>query len=145
MTKLSPASLGGWLLGSRRWRAVAAAAVTLVAVLLVSVIGAGLNSFREYLDVAATTAPSTSSLSGLSGISWLSPVAFVVNLLEPGTLAAGERFIVTVISVSRSSGTPSLYLSGLVVLLATLAPFTDRPPTGQEERDPAAGFMAVAA
>ncbi|HZL32880.1 MAG TPA: hypothetical protein VFC81_02755, partial [Verrucomicrobiae bacterium] len=42
-------------------------------------------------------------------------------------------------------GTPSLYLSGLVVLLATLAPFTDRPPTGQEERDPAAGFMAVAA
>jgi hypothetical protein len=145
MTKLSPASLGGWLLGSRRWRALAAAAVTVVAVLLVSVIGAGLNSFREYLDVAATTAPSTSSLSGLSGISWLSPVALVAGSLLAVGLGRWPRAAFIVAVIVSVVGTPSLYLSGLVVLLATLAPFTDRPPTGQEEHDPAAGFMAVAA
>lgn len=129
VTKLSPASLGGWLVGSRRWRAVAGAAVTIGAILLVTALGAGFTSFREYLDVATSTAPSTASLSGLTGISWLSEATLVGGTLVALALGRWPRWSFTLAVVVSIIGTPSLYLSGWVALLAILAPFSDRPAT----------------
>lgn len=126
-TKLSPASLGGWLLGTRRWRTVAAAALSVGVILLISVIGAGLNSFREYLDVAATTPPSTASLSGLTGIPWLSEATLIGGTLVAIGLGRWPRWSFSVAVVVSIIGTPSLYLSGWVALLAILAPFSDGP------------------
>jgi hypothetical protein len=127
VTKLSPASLGGWLVGSRRWRAVAGAAVTIGAILAITILGAGFTSFREYLDVATSTAPSTASLSGLTGISWLSEATLVVGTLVALALGRWPRWAFTLAVVVSIIGTPSLYLSGWVALLAILAPFSDGP------------------
>jgi hypothetical protein len=126
-TKLSPGSLGGWLLGSRRWRALAALALTVALILLISIIGAGFNSFSEYLDVARTTAPSTSSLSGLTGISWLSEATLIGGTLVAIGLGRWARWSFIVAVVVSIIGTPSLYLSGWVAMLAVLAPFSDGP------------------
>ncbi len=145
--KLSPASLGGWLVGTGRWRAVIAGAITLVVVLVVSVLGAGLTSFRDYLDVAATAGPSTSSLSGLSGIPWLSEAGLVVGTLIAIALGRWPRLAFVVAVVVSVATTPSLYLSGLVALLATLAPFSDGARAGEPAGVPAdelAGRVASA-
>jgi len=131
VTKLSPASLGGWLVGSRRWRAVAGAAVTIAAILAITILGAGFTSIREYLDVATSTAPSTASLSGLTGISWLSEATLVVGTLVALALGRWPRWAFTLAVVVSIIGTPSLYLSGWVALLAILAPFSDGPPADE--------------
>jgi hypothetical protein len=131
VTKLSPASLGGWLVGSRRWRAVASAVVTIGAILVITILGAGLTSFREYLDVATSTAPSTASLSGLTGIPWLSEATLVVGTLVALALGRWPRWAFTLAVLVSIIGTPSLYLSGWVALLAILAPFSDGPPVDE--------------
>jgi Glycosyltransferase family 87 len=136
--KLTPASLAGWLVGSGLWRALAGFAAALAVVAALTFVGAGSGSFLEYIDVARTTSPSTSSLSGLSGIGWVSPAFLVAGTLFAAGL--GRRWprasFVTAVVVSVF-GTPALYLSGLVTLLACLAPFSD----GQSEPDsiPVAG------
>jgi hypothetical protein len=131
VTKLSPASLGGWLLGTRLWGAVSAAALTVAVILAISVIGAGWSSFVDYLDVARTTAPSTASLSGLTGIGWLSEATLVGGALLALVLGRWPRWSFTVAVVVSIIGTPSLYLSGWVALLAVLAPFSDGPSVGR--------------
>ncbi|MFI5269357.1 MAG: glycosyltransferase 87 family protein, partial [Chloroflexota bacterium] len=42
--KLTPASLVGWLVGSRLWRAVVGFVIAVIAILIVTVLGAGLGS-----------------------------------------------------------------------------------------------------
>jgi len=137
LMKLSPGSLGGWLIGSRRWRAVGGAVAAAVAILLVTLVGAGPGSFREYLDVATSTAPSTASLSGLTGIPWLSEATLVGGTLLALAIGRWPRWSFTVAVIVSILGTPSLYLSGWVALLAVLAPFTDRPvPAGSTSAGP---------
>jgi hypothetical protein len=125
--KLTPASLGGWLLGTRRWRAVGAVALTVAVIAVLSVVGAGTAAFREYLDVARTTTASTSSLSGLSGIPWLSAAALLGGSLLAVALGSWSRASFILAVIVSVAGTPALYLSGLVTLLAILAPFSDGP------------------
>jgi len=137
LMKLSPGSLGGWLIGSRCWRAVGGAVAAAVAILLVTLVGAGPGSFREYLDVATSTAPSTASLSGLTGIPWLSEATLVGGTLLALAIGRWPRWSFTVAVIVSILGTPSLYLSGWVALLAVLAPFTDRPvPAGSTSAGP---------
>ncbi len=126
LMKLSPGSLGGWLVGSRRWRALGGALAIAVVILLITVLGAGLDAFREYLDVATSTAPSTASLSGLTGIAWLSEATLIGGTVVAVALGRWPRWSFIVAVVVSIIGTPSLYLSGWVALLAVLAPFTDR-------------------
>ncbi len=103
--------------------------VVAAVILVVSVLGAGVGSFSEYFDVARTTDPSTSSLSGLSGIGWLSPAFLVAGTLLAAGLGRWTRASFIVAVIVSVVGTPALYLSGLVTLLATLAPFSDAPAT----------------
>jgi hypothetical protein len=145
VTKLTPASLGGWLLGSRRWRAVVAAALTVAVILVISVVGAGWSSFVDYLDVARTTAPSTASLSGLTGIGWLSEAVLVGGTVVALALGRWPRWAFIVAVVISIIGTPSLYLSGWVALLAILAPFTDRPAHVEADGADAARAVETAA
>ena len=100
-------------------------------ILAISVIGAGWSSFVDYLDVARTTAPSTASLSGLTGIGWLSEATLVGGALLALVLGRWPRWSFTVAVVVSIIGTPSLYLSGWVALLAVLAPFSDGPSVGR--------------
>lgn len=131
--KLTPASLLGWLVGSRRWQAAIGFVIVVGLILAVSIVGAGAGSFLEYLDVARTSAPSTSSLSGLSGIDWLSPAFLVAGTLLAVGLGRWTRLSFVLAVIVSVLGTPALYLSGLVTLLATLAPFSNAPASSQPD------------
>ena len=128
--KLSPVAMVGWLVGTRAWQAVRAWAVTLAALLVVGVIGAGVQSYLDYLDVARSTHPSLWSVSALTGIPWLS-----YAVLAGGTIlsaAVGRRPALSfMIAVGASVfGSPALYAPGMVALLALGGPFVGVAVTG---------------
>jgi len=124
--KLTPGALGGWLVGTRRWSGVAAAVVAVGLLFVVSLIGSSPAAFVDYLRVATTAGPSTASLSGLTGLGWLSSCVLVAGTLLAIGLGRWPRAAFIIAVVTSVLGTPSLYLSGWVAVLATLAPFTDR-------------------
>jgi hypothetical protein len=122
--KLSPVAMGGWLLGTRRWRALTGLAVSLAAIFVISGLGAGFGSFVEYLGTLSGNQSTPISMTRLTGI----PYATYLVLFG-GTLAAiflGRRlpkasFVVALLAAVL--GTPALYASSLVPLLALAAPF----------------------
>lgn len=124
--KLTPGALLGWLVGTRRWSGVAAAVVAVGILFVVSLIGSSPAAFVDYLGVATTAGPSTASLSGLTGFVWLSPCVLVAGTLLAIGLGRWPRAAFIVAVTTSVLGTPALYLSGWVTILATLAPFTDR-------------------
>ncbi len=120
--KLAPGAMGGWLIGTRAWRSLAAGAIVGLAAIAISIVGAGPSSLMEYLEVARSAGPSPASLSGLTGISWLTPAALVGGSLLAIAVGRWPAWAFIVAVIASVLGTPALYLSGLVTLLATLAP-----------------------
>jgi hypothetical protein len=135
--KLSPVSMGGWLAGSRAWVQLTVFAATILGMLALSVLGAGLDSFSSYLGVAQGARPSHQSLSGITGLPWLSYV-----VLAGGTILAivvGRRSTAASFAIAVAAsvlGTPALYMSGLVTLLAMLSPLAYPADVGRR-REPA--------
>jgi len=127
--KLSPASLGGWLVGTRRWSGVAAAVLTVAAVFAVSLLGSSLEAFGHYLLVATTAGPSPGSLSALTNLPWLTLTVLVGGTLLAMGLGRWPRAAFIVAVVASVFGTPALYPSGYVTLLAILAPFANGTET----------------
>jgi Glycosyltransferase family 87 len=125
--KLAPVAVVGWLIAERRYRALAAFGVTLVVLALVSVAGAGINSFSEYLAVVPTLRPSPLSLAGQTGISWLSYAALAVGIALSASMRSRPRLAYCVAVVTLVLGTPVIYYGGLVVLLALAAPLLPEP------------------
>lgn len=120
--KLAPIALSGWLLGTGRLRALAVAAASIVALLVIGGLGAGFGSYIDYLGILPSTKPSPISLSGLTGISWMSYALLVVGTIAAIALRRWPRLSFCVAVVSAVLGTPALYTSGLVSLLALAAP-----------------------
>ncbi len=124
--KLSPVAMGGWLLGTRRWRALTGLAVMLLALFVVSGVGAGFGSYADYLGTLGGNQSTPISVTRMLGIPYGSYLVLV-----GGTLAAvlvGPRwprasFILALLAAVL--GTPALYASSLVSLLALSAPFLD--------------------
>ena len=131
--KLTPGTLGGWLVATRRWRGVATAAGTVAVIGVFSVLGSSVGAFADYVEVARTAGPSTSSLSGLTGVGWVSPAVLVVGTVAIMGLGRWPRIAFIVGVVLSVVGTPALYLSSWVPLIATLAPFADKA-TQRERR-----------
>jgi hypothetical protein len=123
--KLTPGAMAGWLAGTRRWRGLVALVVTSAAIVLISVVGSSVGAFGDYIEVARTAGSSTSSLSGLTGVAWASAAVLVLGTVAIVGLGRWPRVAFIAGVVLSVVGTPSLYLSGLVTLLAALAPFTD--------------------
>lgn len=138
--KLSPAALFGWVAGSGDPRAIVGAAVGLSAVGLVTVVGAGLGSVVQYIEVARGIryAPDT-SVSAILGLPWASIATLVLGTalawLVSRRSPAGGFAIAVFASVL---GTPALYGSTLVTLLAAFVPF------GEPRSMKAAGAIALA-
>ena len=124
--KLAPGAMAGWLIGTRSWRALGAAVVVLLLALALSVLGAGPHSLVRYLEVARAVAPSASSLSGITGLSWLTPTVLIGGTLMAVALGRWPAWSFVVAVVASVLGTPALYLSGYVTLLAILAPMASR-------------------
>jgi len=122
--KLAPGAAIGWLAGSRRWAAVLAFIGTLALWFIVGAIGAGLESYRDYLGTLGDVRPTGWSVAGLFG-SWATyaflalgcGLAFVLGI-------TGRKRAAFIVAVFTSVlGTPALYASGAVGLLGATAPW----------------------
>jgi hypothetical protein len=121
--KLAPIAMAGWLIGTRRWAALAATAIAGAVIFVIGGLGAGFGSYVEYLGTLGGNTPTNLSLSGQLDIPWAS-----YALLAGGTLLAiaiGRRYPTASWAVALLAsvlGTPALYASGLVSLIALTAP-----------------------
>lgn len=125
--KLAPIAIVGWLVAERHLRALFAMAGTIAALVIVSVIGAGLDSFFEYLDIVPTLKPSPLSVAGQTGISWISYALLAGGVVLAATLRSRPRLAFCVSILTVVLGTPVVYIGGLVVLLALAAPLLPEP------------------
>jgi hypothetical protein len=127
--KLAPGTTVGWQLGTAAWRALAGVVLAGLAALALTIVGAGAGSIGEYLEVARNVRPSTYSLSFIVGVPWASYAVLVLGTLAAA--AVGRRSPATAFSIAvivAVLGTPALYPSGLVTLLAALVPFAVPDP-----------------
>jgi hypothetical protein len=129
--KLTPIVLVIWLAGSHRWRAIGAVVATGLALLLVSVLGAGIDSLTAWLASATTAAPSPSSFATLLGVSQ----AFVVGLFSlPVLLLWGRhRASFSAAIVASALMTPALYFSAFALLAAAIAPRVHRTSAADKQ------------
>jgi hypothetical protein len=119
--KIAPGTLFGWLVARRNLRAFLWAGGGAIALLLIGAIGAGLDSYVEYLAVAGGTRPSPESLSGMTGLPWLSVAVLVVGTLLAAVVRR-DAWSFGIAVVASVLGAPALYHAGYVPLLALLAP-----------------------
>lgn len=124
--KLAPGTMLGWMAGTKQWRGLAAAALTGLAVFAISVGAIGIQPFADYVDVARSAGPSTLSMSGLTGLPWASAATLLGGTALAACLGRWPRWSFVAAVVFAVLGTPSLYPSGFVALLAVLAPFADQ-------------------
>ena len=143
--KLAPATLLGWMVGTRRWPGLLAAAVTTVAILVVCLFAVGIQPFADYIGVARSAGPSTLSLSGLTGVPWASAATLIAGTIIAACLGRWPRWSFVAAVVVAVAGTPSLYLSGFVTLLGVLAPFADPVGASTTARPTALGLAASSA
>lgn len=124
--KLAPLAMAGWLLGRRDIRALAVLAGGLVALFVLGGLGAGFESYLDYLGTLPGNHPTGLSLSGLLG--W-APASYVFlfggTVVSAAVSARRPRLGFLIALLASVLGTPALYFSGLVGLLALAAPFAD--------------------
>ena len=133
--KLTPLPVAAWVAGAGGRRGLGGLLAGLVAVGLVSLLGAGLDAHFAYVDVARTTATaglSTFSLGGLArtlGLPDPVPTLVPTALLVGGSLLAwilagrgrpGAGFVVAV--VAWTFGSAVVNVNTPTLLLALLAP-----------------------
>jgi hypothetical protein len=123
--KLSPATMFGWLAGTRRPALVWAVAAIGV-FLLLGAVAAGPGAYLEYLGVATSPVSSPASLAMRTGLPWLS-VAILAAGFVASLLIRHEGLAFTVAIAASVAGNPALSGASLVPLLAILAPFLDSP------------------
>ncbi len=123
--KLAPFVVTGWLIGERRWRALAVAIATGLGMFLMGAIGAGPASYGDYLGVAQGAGSSPYSLSHLTGISWFSQAILAIGFVLAIALGRYPRLSFGVAVVASTIGTPALYVASLVPLLALTAPLLE--------------------
>lgn len=120
--KLSPVAMVGWLISDRRWRAIALATVTVVVLVVIGAVGAGIGSYFQYLGVASTVGPSYLSVNSLSGTTWMNYVVLAGGAVVAASLNRWPWASFVVAVVASVFGAPAVYLSTLVPLLAVAAP-----------------------
>jgi hypothetical protein len=121
--KLAPIAMVGWLIGTRRWPALAVTAVTGVAIFVIAGIGAGFHSYLDYLGTLSGNQATPLSLSGQTDLPWASYLLLAGSVVA--AIAVGRRYPTAswaIALVGSVLGTPALYASGLVGLLAVTAP-----------------------
>jgi hypothetical protein len=133
VVKLTPAALGWWLIVTRKWGAVAAAVVTGVVALGISILGAGLDTHLEYLRILrdpSSMSPSALSLAGMA--TYVGVPAGVANLLPTAAIVIGLvailllrnrpawAFGATVLVMIY--GSPAVSINWYVLLYALIAP-----------------------
>jgi len=132
--KLTPFVLILWMIATGRWRALAATAMVLGTIVVISIAGAGLDSYADWIRSAASAAPSPSSISTLTG---LGPAVVAALLAIPVLLAwRRDRWSFGAAIVATAIATPALYFPALALLAAV--PLW-REPDSEGKGHPSAG------
>ena len=119
--KLTPIMLVIWLVGTRRWRAIGATVVAGLAILLVSILGAGPGSYADWLAGATSAAPSPSAIATALGVS---PALVIVLFSVPILLLWGrDKLSFGAAVVAAALATPALYFSAFALLTAAISPW----------------------
>lgn len=112
--KLTPAFLIAWLVLTRRWRAAAWAVSVILAIVAISLMGAGPAAFAEW---ARTVPSSTPSPLALSTWTRLPPLAVAALLgLPVGVSLRSETWGFRFAAIASALATPALYFQAIAVL-----------------------------
>ena len=125
--KLLPLVLVLWLVVTGRWKAGFAALAVGVAILVVSLLGAGPDAFVAWFESARTAAPSPNSVAARAGLpTWLVVVALAVPI---ALLGRWDRLSFGAAILATAFATPAYYFSAWA-LLAALPFWRDQRPQG---------------
>lgn len=121
--KLAPIAMVAWLIGTRRWPALAVTAITGAAIFVIAGLGAGFHSYVDYLGTLSGNQATPLSVSGQTDLPWASYALLAGSVVA--AIAVGRRYPTAswaIALVGSVLGTPALYASGLVSLIALTAP-----------------------
>jgi Glycosyltransferase family 87 len=131
--KITPAVFLWWLITQRRWDAFKAFVVTGLIVLVVSVLGAGVQAHLEYLGIMRQTATAGTTYLSLAGAAryigvpvevanFLPTAAILIGLAAVWLLRSrpGAAYIAAVITMI--AGSPVVQITWFTILLGALAP-----------------------
>lgn len=125
MVKVTPLVFVAWLIVTGRWRAAAVTLVVSLAIVAVALVGAGVDSFTDWIRSVPSSGPSPLSISSQTGL----PTILVAGLLALPVLIGlrsdvwGFRFAV----LAAALATPALYFQAIALLAAVLVPRSARP------------------
>jgi hypothetical protein len=146
--KVTPVLLGWWLLTARRWAAFRWYVLAGLAILAVSLVGAGLEAHLTYLGIVRDTGVSGTralSLAGMARFVGVTPA--IANLLPTIALGLGiagiwllrkhpdRAFVIAVATLVF--GSPTVNINWFALLFAALAPLAW--PLGERAAERAAG------
>lgn len=131
--KVTPILLGWWLLTQRRWMALRWYVVAGLAILAVSIVGAGIDAHLTYLGIVRDTGAGGTRPLSLAGMArFLGVAPAIANLLPTLALALGaigiallrrhpdRAFVVAVVTLI--AGSPTVNINWFALLFACLAP-----------------------
>jgi hypothetical protein len=127
--KVWPLLLIVWFLAQGRIRTVAATAIAGIALLGISVLGAGLDQNLRYLSLGSGFQPSEASLAGMieaiSGRSlpWIQWIALAFGLVEVVLLRHRPGLAWAVAIVTMVVANPIIHVGSLVLTIAAVAPY----------------------
>ena len=150
--KITPGIFMWWLITQRRWDAFKAFVVTGLAVLVVSVVGAGIPAHLEYLGIMRQTATAGTTYLSLAGAARyvgvppeianaLPTLALIVGAVAIWLLRARPGAAYAVAVLTMVAGSPVVLINWFTILLAALAPVVWPMPdqTSASHRDAMAG------
>jgi hypothetical protein len=131
--KITPGVFLWWLITQRRWGAIPSFVVTGLLVLVVSVLGAGIQAHLEYLGIMRQTAVAGTTYLSLAGAARYVGVPIeIANLLPTAALVVGALLMwvlrdrpgaaYAVAVVTMVAGSPVVQITWFTILLGALAP-----------------------
>ena len=120
--KVTPGILILWLIGQRRWRALAWCLVALVGCLIVGTVGSSFDAHLQYLDVIRSSAPQPLSLTGLTGFGPATLIAQVGGALAVLALRGRPAWSFRVAILTMLVGSPAVGFQTPAILVAMAAP-----------------------
>jgi hypothetical protein len=131
--KVTPGVFLWWLLTQRRWGAIRSFVVTGIVVLVVSVLGAGIQAHLDYLGIIRQTAVAGTTYLSLAGAArYVGVPAEIANVLPTAALVVGAlaiwalrdrpgaAYVVAVLTMI--AGSPVVQITWFTILLGALAP-----------------------
>ena len=152
--KITPGIFLWWLITQRRWDAFKAFVVSGLLVLVISIVGAGLQAHFEYLGIMRQTATAGTTYLSLAGAArFIGVPEGIANLLPTAAILVGavaiwllrERpgaaYVVAILTTI--AGSPVVQITWFTILLGVLAPVIwPMPAEGREARETASGTSA---